>query len=113
MPLDTSRERGYARRGSERPAAPARSDPQDTARERRPHMTDIGFLGLGAMGAVMARRLVRAGNRVTAWNRSPASAEALAQAGAIRATDAAEAIANPVVISMLADDTAAESVFTT
>jgi 3-hydroxyisobutyrate dehydrogenase-like beta-hydroxyacid dehydrogenase len=75
-------------------------------------MTDIGFLGLGAMGAAMARRLVQAGHQVTAWNRSAASAEALAQAGAIRATDAAEAVANPVVISMLADDAAAEGVFT-
>lgn len=75
-------------------------------------MTDIGFLGLGAMGAVMATRLAQAGHRVTAWNRSPAAAQALAQAGAIRATDAAEAIANPVFLSMLADDTAVESVFT-
>ncbi|MGY1814779.1 NAD(P)-dependent oxidoreductase [Blastococcus sp. SYSU D00820] len=76
-------------------------------------MTDIGFLGLGAMGTAMARRLVDAGHRVTAWNRSPAPAEALAEAGADRAAEPGEAIARPVVISMLADDAAVESVFGT
>ncbi|MCE9559232.1 MAG: NAD(P)-dependent oxidoreductase [Armatimonadetes bacterium] len=31
----------------------------------------LGFVGLGTMGAPMARHLVRAGHHVTVWNRSP------------------------------------------
>jgi 3-hydroxyisobutyrate dehydrogenase len=45
-------------------------------------MTDIAFLGLGAMGSRMAANLLKAGHRVTVWNRSPGPAEALALAGA-------------------------------
>ncbi|WP_460370867.1 NAD(P)-binding domain-containing protein, partial [Actinocorallia lasiicapitis] len=33
--------------------------------------TVIAFLGLGRMGAPMARRLVAAGHQVTVWNRTP------------------------------------------
>ena len=75
-------------------------------------MTNIGFLGLGAMGTAMARRLVEAGHRVTVWNRSPEPVDKLVGAGANRGAAAADAIANPVVISMLADDSAVETVFT-
>lgn len=75
-------------------------------------MTDIGFLGLGAMGAVMARRLIDSGHRVTVWNRSAGPAHELVTAGAIAAMAPEEAIANSVVLSMLANDEAVESVFT-
>jgi 3-hydroxyisobutyrate dehydrogenase len=33
--------------------------------------TTIGFIGLGVMGAPMARNLLAAGHEVVAWNRSP------------------------------------------
>ena len=33
-------------------------------------MTSIAFLGIGIMGAQMARRLCEAGHTVTAWNRT-------------------------------------------
>ncbi len=71
---------------------------------------DVGFVGLGNMGSAMARSLLRAGHRVTVYNRSAAPAEALASEGATLATTPAAAAACGVVLSMLADDHAAESV---
>lgn len=71
---------------------------------------EVGFVGLGNMGAAMARSLLRAGHSVTVYNRSAAPAEALAREGATRASRPAEAAACGVVLSMLADDHAVESV---
>jgi 3-hydroxyisobutyrate dehydrogenase-like beta-hydroxyacid dehydrogenase len=71
---------------------------------------DVGFVGLGNMGSAMARSLLRAGHRVTVFNRSAAPAEALAREGAVVAPTAADAAARGVVLSMLADDHAVESV---
>jgi 3-hydroxyisobutyrate dehydrogenase-like beta-hydroxyacid dehydrogenase len=45
------------------------------ARER------VGFAGLGAMGSGIARRIADAGHDVTVWNRTPAKAEPLLEAG--------------------------------
>jgi 6-phosphogluconate dehydrogenase len=39
---------------------------------------DIAMIGLGKMGANMARRLLRGGHRVVGYNRSPEAAQALA-----------------------------------
>jgi len=44
--------------------------------------TPIGFIGLGVMGAAMARNLIKAGFKVTVYNRSRGKVEALQQAGA-------------------------------
>jgi len=71
---------------------------------------DIGFVGLGNMGSGMARSLLRAGHTVTTWNRSPEPAQELAKDGARVARSPAEAAATGVVLSMLADDHAVESV---
>ena len=38
---------------------------------------DVGFIGLGHMGQAIARNLVKAGHRVTVYNRTRAKAEAL------------------------------------
>ncbi|MER7134142.1 NAD(P)-dependent oxidoreductase, partial [Streptosporangium saharense] len=66
----------------------------------------ISFLGLGRMGALMARRLVAAGHEVTVWNRTPREVE-----GAVRAATAAEAVAKAdLVITMLADPVAVREV---
>jgi 6-phosphogluconate dehydrogenase len=43
---------------------------------------DTGFVGLGRMGANMARRLLSGGHRVVVANRSPEPVEALAREGA-------------------------------
>ncbi len=74
-------------------------------------MADIGFVGLGTMGQEMARRLLDAGHSVRVWNRTPSAADALVEAGAIRAADVAEAFSTGTVFSMLSNDAAAESTF--
>lgn len=70
----------------------------------------IGFIGLGQMGAPMARNLMRAGHEVTVWNRSPEKADALVADGARNAGSPAEAATGAVVHTMLADDRAVEAV---
>ena len=69
----------------------------------------IGFLGIGLMGAPMARNLLKAGFAVAAWNRTRSKAEALS--GATVASYPAEAAKGAdVLITMLADGPAVESV---
>ena len=71
----------------------------------------IGFLGLGKMGAPMARRLLAAGHEVTVWNRTRERAEALAAQGATVAATAAQAARTAeAVLTMLFDDAAIEEV---
>lgn len=71
---------------------------------------DVGFIGLGNMGAGMATNLIKAGHHVTAYNRSPAKVEALAGQGARPARSIAEACRGQVVVTMLADDDAVAGV---
>jgi 3-hydroxyisobutyrate dehydrogenase and related beta-hydroxyacid dehydrogenases len=40
-------------------------------------MMDIGFIGLGTMGSLIAENLIKAGNQVRVWNRSRAPVDAL------------------------------------
>jgi 3-hydroxyisobutyrate dehydrogenase-like beta-hydroxyacid dehydrogenase len=49
----------------------------------------LGFLGLGAMGAPMAARLIQAGHQVTVWNRTRSMAETFHGRAAIADTPAA------------------------
>ena len=73
-------------------------------------MTDIGFVGLGSMGAPMATRLLP-GHRVYGTNRSPAKAGPLVEKGMIwRDTPRQVAEAAQVVISMVTDDAALAAV---
>src|SRR5919107_1365731 len=51
----------------------------------------LGFIGLGAMGAPMARNLLKAGHELAVWNRSPERADSLVEAGARRADSPADA----------------------
>ncbi len=71
---------------------------------------DIGFIGLGGMGREMARNLLKAGHRVTAYNRTAARAQELKAQGAAVAATPAEAARCELVITMLADDAAVEAV---
>lgn len=72
----------------------------------------VAVLGLGIMGAGMARRLVENRFDVTVWNRDVAKAAALAKTGARVATTPARAAADAdIVIAMLADDMASRSVW--
>lgn len=67
---------------------------------------DIGFIGLGNMGAAIARNLIKAGHRLTVYNRSRDKAEALAKDGAIVVDSPAEAARSGIVFTMLAGDDA-------
>jgi 3-hydroxyisobutyrate dehydrogenase-like beta-hydroxyacid dehydrogenase len=71
---------------------------------------DIGFIGLGKMGRGMAANLMKAGHRVTVYNRSPGRAETLVRQGATAAGSVAEASDADVVFTMLSDDRAVEAV---
>jgi 3-hydroxyisobutyrate dehydrogenase-like beta-hydroxyacid dehydrogenase len=74
-------------------------------------MATLGFVGLGAMGSRLVRRLLAAGHAVTGYNRSPDKARALEPAGlkvAAVPREAAEGAA--VVFSMVTDDPALRAV---
>lgn len=71
---------------------------------------NIGFIGIGRMGAGMAANLLKAGHHVTVYNRTPGKAEALIEQGAQMATSIAAACHGDAVITMLANDKAVESV---
>jgi 3-hydroxyisobutyrate dehydrogenase-like beta-hydroxyacid dehydrogenase len=62
------------------------------------------------MGAGMAGNLLKAGHDVTVYNRTPEKTEPLVQQGAKHAAAVADACRGEVVITMLADDPAVESV---
>lgn len=64
----------------------------------------IGFVGLGKMGAGMARSLLKAGAGLVVWNRSPGPTDQLAREGAHRAKDIAEVFQAEAVVTMLATD---------
>src|SRR5712692_3206954 len=71
---------------------------------------DVGLIGLGRMGTGIAKSLLRAGHRVTVYNRTRERAEALRRDGAAVANSVAEACRGDAVLTMLADDAAVESV---
>lgn len=74
-------------------------------------MTRIGFIGLGTMGAPMARNLVDAGHEVTGYNRSPGSVHDLVEHGGRAAQDVAGAVRDAdVVITVLPDSPDVEEV---
>ncbi|HEX5469119.1 MAG TPA: NAD(P)-dependent oxidoreductase [Gaiellaceae bacterium] len=74
-------------------------------------MTAVAFVGLGAMGERMARRLLDAGHELSVWNRTPAKAEALVAAGARRAASAADAARSAeVAVTTVSDPAALEAV---
>ncbi|HEX4813451.1 MAG TPA: NAD(P)-binding domain-containing protein, partial [Nonomuraea sp.] len=68
-------------------------------------MTDIAFIGLGIMGSPMAVHLVGAGHRVAGYNRSPAKAKALGEAGGRVAASIADAVAGAEVVALMVPDT--------
>ncbi len=71
----------------------------------------IGFIGLGIMGGGMAANLLKAGNDVTVWNRSPERITPLAAAGAAVAdSPAALARSSTVIITCVSDTPDVEEV---
>jgi 3-hydroxyisobutyrate dehydrogenase-like beta-hydroxyacid dehydrogenase len=73
----------------------------------------IGFIGLGLMGQPMALNLVKAGLRVTVFNRTRSKADPLAEAGARVAESPAQAAQDAdVVMTIVSDSAAVEEVVT-
>ncbi|MBI4241026.1 MAG: NAD(P)-dependent oxidoreductase [Candidatus Rokubacteria bacterium] len=74
-------------------------------------MATLGFVGLGAMGSRLARRLLDAGHAVVGYNRTRARAQSLVAAG-LRVADSPRAVAEAceVVFSMVMDDRALRAV---
>jgi 3-hydroxyisobutyrate dehydrogenase-like beta-hydroxyacid dehydrogenase len=72
---------------------------------------NIGFVGLGAMGCGIVRRLMAAGHTVTGWNRSVGKAEALIEAG-MRWASSPRALAggSEIVLSIVTDAAAVREV---
>jgi 3-hydroxyisobutyrate dehydrogenase-like beta-hydroxyacid dehydrogenase len=70
----------------------------------------IGFIGLGHMGSAMAANLLKAGQDVTVFNRSPKRLGPLVELGAHSAETVADACRGELVVTMLADDTAVADV---
>jgi 3-hydroxyisobutyrate dehydrogenase len=77
-----------------------------------PDKPRVAFLGLGIMGSRMAARILGAGFPLTVFNRDRRRTTELATAGAaVAATPAAAAKQADVIISMVADDSAARAVW--
>jgi 3-hydroxyisobutyrate dehydrogenase-like beta-hydroxyacid dehydrogenase len=71
----------------------------------------VGFVGLGAMGAGIVPRLLNAGHRVTGWNRSPEKAASLLKAGMTwAATPRAVAEQTELIFSIVTDAPAVRAV---
>jgi len=74
-------------------------------------MATLGFVGLGAMGSRLARRLLAAGHPVVGFNRTPEKARDLVAAGLrLERSPRAVAAAADVVFSMVTDDAALRAV---
>ncbi|UYF74941.1 NAD(P)-dependent oxidoreductase [Acinetobacter ursingii] len=72
--------------------------------------TPIAFLGMGLMGSRMASRLIKAGFKVSVWNRTEAACEPLITMGAtsLQLKNIGD---YPVILTCLADDHAVSHVF--
>ncbi len=72
----------------------------------------IGFIGLGAMGARIVKRIMDAGFRVVVFDRTREKAEALiAQGAACVPSPRALAMESDVIMSCLSNDDAVKSIY--
>ena len=65
----------------------------------------IGFVGLGTMGAGMARNLLAKGHTLTVWNRSPGRMAPLVAAGAVAADGPADLASRCDLVMLCVSDT--------
>ena len=73
----------------------------------------VGFIGLGLMGRPMCHNLIKAGLLPVVYNRSPQPRQELAGEGAVVAASSAEvAEKSDIIVIMVADTPAVESVLT-
>jgi 3-hydroxyisobutyrate dehydrogenase-like beta-hydroxyacid dehydrogenase len=74
-------------------------------------MSRLAFVGLGAMGSRLARRLLAGGHQVVGWNRTPDKARELVAAGlTLAASPRAAAEGAEAVFTMVTDDPALRAV---
>jgi 3-hydroxyisobutyrate dehydrogenase-like beta-hydroxyacid dehydrogenase len=77
-----------------------------------PAKSKLGFIGIGYMGRPIAQRLLKAGFRLTAYDRHRTKAEELIRCGGTVAENVAELSANcDVVLSCLASDEAVLNIY--
>lgn len=69
-------------------------------------MANIAFLGTGLLGSAFAEAAARRGDTVTAWNRSAAKAQALAQFGVKSAATPADAVRGAARVHLILKDDA-------
>src|SRR5580765_2186290 len=74
-------------------------------------MANLGYIGLGAMGSLMADRLMANGHQVTGYNRTPSKADWLVKKGmTLAASPKAVAQAADVIFVMVTNSKADEAV---
>src|SRR5690242_20837011 len=79
---------------------------------RRRQMATLGFVGLGAMGGRVTKRLLDAGHSVTGYNRTQSKAQWLVDAGMRRGeSPRAVAEAAAIVFTMVTNTAALHQVF--
>ena len=67
-------------------------------------MANIAFLGTGLLGSAFAEAAAKRGDTVSAWNRSPAKAQALAQFGVKAAATPADAVRGAARVHLILKD---------
>jgi 3-hydroxyisobutyrate dehydrogenase-like beta-hydroxyacid dehydrogenase len=72
---------------------------------------EVGFIGVGRMGHVMVRNLLKAGHRVRVWDVSAAAMESIEKHGATIAANFKDAARGDAIISMLPTDEVMRSLF--
>src|SRR5687767_11161043 len=72
----------------------------------------LGFIGLGAMGALIVPRLIEAGHTVTAWNRSRDKVQAILHLRGLSYAETPRAVAeqSEMVFSIVTDAAAVRAV---
>ncbi|HEX8983535.1 MAG TPA: NAD(P)-dependent oxidoreductase [Ktedonobacterales bacterium] len=93
------------------PSGHGELEPQSTTTGRA-HMPTIGYVGLGAMGSRVAKRLLDAGYTVTGYNRTQSKAQWLVDAG-LRLASSPRAVveASDFTFSMVTNTHALEAIF--
>ncbi|QZY50723.1 NAD(P)-dependent oxidoreductase [Leucobacter tenebrionis] len=72
----------------------------------------VGFIGLGTMGSAMALRIAQSDHKLLVWNRTAGKADELVSAGARETSTPTEVFErSDIVLSMLANDAAADAAF--
>lgn len=73
-------------------------------------MQHLGFLGMGIMGTPMAKNLLKAGFKVTVWNRTKEKCTPLVEEGALQADSPAKVVGSAdITFAMVSDPEASEA----